>query len=131
LRQAIETTHAGNQSEFAQAIGMTGASISRLCAGTRELTRATLEKIVIHLPEDQRKKIYLAAIRDFLPEEAIEIFFKTIEKSKITVKEDEQPYENLDPGSKRVLDWLNQQAPKQPEVRTWLRILAKWMNLKE
>jgi transcriptional regulator with XRE-family HTH domain len=128
LRKVIAVTQGGNQSDFAEVTGMTAASVSRLCAGTREITRDTLEKISRHLPEAERRRLYLAAMRDFLPDEAHDMFFASKEKKPLMLQEDEADYSVIDPETHRILEWLNRQASRQEEVRAWLRTLGKWIR---
>lgn len=128
LRRVIEVTHGGNQSDFAQTVGMTAAAISRLCAGTREISKTTLVTITKNLSEMQRRKLYLAAIRDFLPREACEMFFPNSQSTPVVVKEDETEFVPLDPEIQKILEWLSKQARHQKEVRSWLKTLAKWIN---
>jgi transcriptional regulator with XRE-family HTH domain len=128
LRRVIATTQGGNQSVFAEASGLTAATVSRLCAGTREITRDTLEKITAHLPEIERRRLYLAAVHDFLPNEAQEMFFPERKEDLVAMREDETEYSTVDPEIRRILGWLNRQAERQEEVRNWLRTLGKWIN---
>jgi transcriptional regulator with XRE-family HTH domain len=128
LRRVIEVTHGGKQSDFAHTVGMTAASISRLCAGTREISKITLEKITQNLCETHRRKLYLAAIRDFLPSEGCEMFFPNSQSTPIVVKEDEIDFAQLDPEIQKILEWLGKQARYQKEVRSWLKTLANWIN---
>lgn len=128
LRKVIATTQGGNQSDFAAATGLAAASISRLCAGTREITRDTLEKLTRHLPEAERRRLYLAAVLDFLPDEGREMFFPNRKAEFLIKKEDETEYSVVDPETRRILDWINRQAERQEEVRVWLRTLAKWIG---
>lgn len=128
LRRVIEVTHGGNQSDFAQTVGMTAASISRLCAGTREISKTTLGKITKNLNETQRRKLYLAAIRDFLPREACEMYFPHAQSAPVIQKDDETEFGQLDPEILKILAWLTNQAREQKEVRSWLKTLAKWIN---
>lgn len=109
---------------------MTAAAISRLCAGTREITPDTLERLSRHFPEAERRKLYLAAVRDFLPDEAQKMFFPNPREEPVIMREDEAEYSALDSESRRILEWLIRQAPRQEEVRIWLRTLAKWIGSK-
>lgn len=127
LRKVIAVTQGGNQSDFAELVGMTAASVSRLCAGTREITRDTLEKISHHLPETERYRLYHAAMRDFLPNEAQDMFL-TSKKKPLMLQEDETDYSTIDSETRRILEWLNRQASRQEEVRAWLRTLGKWIG---
>ena len=128
LRKVIAITQGGNQRDFAEASGMTAAAVSRLCAGTREITRETLEKISRHLPESERRRLYLAAIRDFLPDEAQEMFFPDQKEAPVMMREDETEYSVIDSETRRILEWLNKHAQREEEVRSWLRTLAKWIG---
>jgi transcriptional regulator with XRE-family HTH domain len=128
LRKVISITHGGNQSDFAEASGMTAASVSRLCAGTREITRDTLEKLSNHLPEAERRRLYLAAVRDFLPAEAHDMFVPGSNPELLTMREDVTDYSVIDPETRRILDWLQREAERQKEVRDWLRTLSKWIG---
>jgi transcriptional regulator with XRE-family HTH domain len=128
LRKVISITHGGNQSDFAEASGMTAASVSRLCAGTREITRDTLEKLSKHLPETERRRLYLAAVRDFLPVEAQGMFVPGGNPEQLTMQEDVAEYSVIDPETRRILDWLQREAERQKEVRDWLRTLSKWIG---
>lgn len=128
LRTVIAITQGGNQSDFAEASGMTAAAVSRLCAGTREITRDTLEKISQHLPDAERRRLYLAAIRDFLPDEAQGMFFPDQRVEPVMMREEEAVYSVVDSETKRILEWLNRQAEREEEVRAWLRTLAKWIG---
>jgi transcriptional regulator with XRE-family HTH domain len=128
LRKVIAITQGGNQSDFAEVTGLTPASVSRLCAGTREITRDTLEKISRHLPEAERRRLYLAAMRDFLPDEAHDMFFSSPSKKNLLLSEDEPALSSIDPETRKILEWLHLQAMRQEEVRAWLRTLAKWIG---
>jgi transcriptional regulator with XRE-family HTH domain len=128
LRKVIASTQGGNQSDFAEVTGMTAASVSRLCAGTREITKDTLEKISRHLPEAERRRLYLAAMRDFLPNEAHDMFFSSSGKKALMMREDEADYSVIDPETRKILEWLKLQAARQEEVRAWLRTLGKWIG---
>lgn len=130
LRVVIASTHGGNQSEFAEATGMTAATVSRLCAGTREITRETLEKLARHLPDAERRKLYLAAVRDFLPQEAQAMFFPDQKEEPVILREDETEYSVIDSETRRILEWLIRHAEREEEVRVWLRILGKWIGPK-
>ena len=80
---------------------MTAASISRLCAGTREITRDTLEKLSVHLPEKERRELYVAALRDFLPDEALDMFFPKQAEEPLILREDTVDYCVLDADTRR------------------------------
>jgi hypothetical protein len=128
LRRVIELSYSGNQSDFAEITGMTAASVSRLCAGTREITSNTLAKITKNLSETDKRKLCLAAIRDFLPQDCNELFFPSPNKEPMIRQEDETDYGSLDSETIRILKWLNCHARSQPEVRSWLKTLSKWIQ---
>jgi hypothetical protein len=128
LSKVIDSTHGGNQSDFADFVGITAASISRLCAGTRDITKSTLEKISHKLSDTHRKQLYLAAIKDFLPEDGHQMLFGSSNWESIVMKEDEAPWNHLDSDSKKILLWLNQEVCHKKEIRTWLKILSEWIQ---
>jgi len=127
LRSVVARHAGGNQSVFAEGAGITAATVSRLCAGTRDITRETLEKIAGCLPEDERRRLYLAAVRDFLPDEAREMFFPEERESPLVLREDEPEPEPLDGEVKRFLQWLHGDARRSKETEAWLRTLARWV----
>jgi hypothetical protein len=86
-----------------------------------------LEKISHHLPETERYRLYHAAMRDFLPNEAQDMFFTSKKKPQM-LQEDETDYSTIDSETRRILEWLNRQASRQEEVRAWLRTLGKWIG---
>jgi transcriptional regulator with XRE-family HTH domain len=127
LRRVIAITNAGNQSNFAEKSGLTAASVSRLCAGTREITKETLEKISAHLPDSERQRLYAAALHDFLPDDAQRMFLHGRKNDSDVMREEEAEYPAMDPETRRILEWLYRKAQREEEVRVWLRTLAKWI----
>jgi hypothetical protein len=87
-----------------------------------------LEKISRHLPEAERRRLYLAAMRDFLPDEAHDMFFEPAGKKPMMMQEAITEYSTIDSETRRILEWLNRQASRQEEVRAWLRTLGKWIR---
>jgi transcriptional regulator with XRE-family HTH domain len=127
LISAIKQHARGSQTEVAEKAGLTPATISRLCAGSRDVTRETLEKIVRVFPENERRRLYLSAIRDFLPEEARELFFPDQNETPVVLRDDETPYHPLDEQTQQFLDWLCLDARRNPETRSWLLTLSRWI----
>lgn len=126
LLAVIGRCAAGNKSEFAQRAGVTQATISRLCSGSREITRDTLEKITADLPQEERRLLYLAAVRDFLPDDGREMLFPGTEERPRLLTDDE--FVALDAETLDFLRWLARDAVANPETHAWLRKLAAWVQ---
>lgn len=128
LSAAIERHAKGGQTEIAEKAGITPATISRICNGTRDITRESLTKIARVFPEAERRRLYLAAIRDLLPDEAREMFFPDQAETPLVLREDEAEYAPLDPRTRAFLTWLEADARRSSETRAWLQTLSRWID---
>lgn len=125
---AVISNHAnGSQSEFAEKVGIVQATISRLCAGRREVTRETLARIAKDLPVLEKRRLYLAAVRDFLPDEGNELLFPNQSDNPVLLSTDEVPCPELDQQTQEFLGWLRRDAALNPETCAWLNKLASWI----
>lgn len=118
----------GSQSEFAEKVGVVAPTISRLCAGTREITRETLARIAKDLPVLEKRRLYLAAVRDYLPEEGKELLFPNQSDEPILLSSDEVECPELDQETQEFLAWLHRDAALNPDTCAWLKKLASWIH---
>ncbi len=116
----------GSRSEFAERTGLAPATVSRLCTGSREITRETLAKLGRALPEEESRRLYLAAVLDFLPEEGRRALFPEGMKQKTAACDGEEL--RLDGETEALLEWLRREAIRDRETRNWLKKLAEWMG---
>ena len=129
LRDVVARYAGGSQAEFAALCGLTAATISRLCSGKRPATKSCLEKITAVVDVADRKGLYLAAVRDFLPEEGKHLLLGARwNADSVGLFEEVPEYGKLQAETQRFLAWLASDAAVNKDTERWLLTLAAWMQ---
>jgi transcriptional regulator with XRE-family HTH domain len=129
LRDIVTRYAVGSQVDFAEMCGLTAATISRLCSGKRPATKSCLVKLAAAVDVTDRKGLYLAAVRDFLPQEGKDLVFPARRNpGSVGLLEEAPVHGKLQAETQRFLAWLASDAAVNKDTERWLLTLAAWMQ---
>ena len=128
LKSIIRESFEDKQSKIVETSGIPKSTISRILAGTLNLSPDNLSTICDNLTPEDARSLCLATCRDILPDHiAPELNISTND----SLKEDETQYGLLDPETETIFQKLKALCAKDPEMLQWLHSTAKWIFPKD